>query len=69
VLRRGSVGREFAQILSEAAAQIEEVFIAGLEALKNRWIVWRVADRQIEKAELANTWIWPDFPCLISLNI
>lgn len=68
MLRRGSVGREFAEILSEAAPQIEEVLTAGLDALKNGWIVWRVADRQIEKAELANTWVWPDLPCLISLH-
>ena len=43
--------------------------IALLKALKDGWIVGRVADGKVEEAELANARIWPDFPCLISLYI
>lgn len=65
---RGAGEEEGAQVLSEAAAEVEEVEgWSGFEVGEEGWVVGGGGDGEVEEAELADAGIGVDLPCFVTL--
>lgn len=68
VLRRCSISRKLAQLLSEATTQIEEILVSRLQALQDARIVRGQADGKIEEPEATYARVGPDLPGSVTLS-
>ena len=67
VLGRGTVGDEFADVLTETAAQVEQGF-AVFDAPEDVGVEGRLTDAEVEEVEPADARIRPDIPRPFSLH-
>ncbi|KAH0358280.1 hypothetical protein KCU83_g403, partial [Aureobasidium melanogenum] len=66
-LVRNSISNQSADILSEAAAQIEIFIVARFESSNDFRVCIEASQGHVQEAKSANARIWKDFPCFLAL--
>ncbi|KAH0389047.1 hypothetical protein KCU92_g109, partial [Aureobasidium melanogenum] len=62
-----SISNQSADILSEAAAQIEVFVVARFESSDNFGVCIETSQGHVQEAKAADARIWKDFPCFLAL--
>lgn len=64
-----AVGHELTDILRKCASEVEVDFLASSHPLENFIVIAMATDGEVQKAPLADAWVWMDLPAFLSLSM